>query len=109
MLYVDFTVNSTNHILFEVLNGDIKNVVDLSVKSCTCKRFQMDQIPCAHVIAVFQKLHPPEGRIRVGRPKKRRCKAFWEKNAKTLKPIICGKCNQNGHNRRICRNPTTND
>ncbi|KAK1380364.1 hypothetical protein POM88_027108 [Heracleum sosnowskyi] len=38
LLSVDLTVNPKNHILFEVLNGDRKNVVDLSVKSCTCKR-----------------------------------------------------------------------
>ncbi|KAK1393694.1 hypothetical protein POM88_012750 [Heracleum sosnowskyi] len=109
MVIVSDRVNPTNHILFEVLNGDRKNVVDLSVKSCTCKRFQMDQISCAHAIAVFQKLHPPKGRIRVGRPKKRRCKASWERNAKTLKSIICGKCKKKGHKRRTCRNPTKND
>ncbi|KAK1367646.1 hypothetical protein POM88_033738 [Heracleum sosnowskyi] len=154
LLSVDLTVNPTNHILFEVLNGDKKNVVDLNAKSCSCKRFQMDEILCAHAIAVFQKcnidpyeycsvyykketmvaayketvypvgnrdtwevpqtvksliVNPPEGRIRVGRPKKRRCKASWERNGKTLKPIICGKCKQSGHNRRSCRNPVKND
>ncbi|KAK1372768.1 hypothetical protein POM88_028961 [Heracleum sosnowskyi] len=36
---VDLTVNPTNHILFEVINGDIKNVVDLSARSCTCNMF----------------------------------------------------------------------
>ncbi|KAK1374739.1 hypothetical protein POM88_030932 [Heracleum sosnowskyi] len=154
LLSVDLTVNPTNHILFEVLNGDKKNVVDLNAKSCSCKRFQMDEISCAHAIVVFQKcnidpyeycsvyykketvvaaykgtvypagnrdtwevpqivksliVNPPEGRIQVGRPKKRRCKASWEKNGKTLKPIICGKCKQSGHNRRSCRNPVKND
>ncbi|KAK1355102.1 hypothetical protein POM88_048358 [Heracleum sosnowskyi] len=151
---VDLTVNPTNHILFEVINGDRKNVVDLSARSCTCKRFQVDQIPCAHAIAVIQKSNldpydycspyyqketmvaaykenvypvgnkesweipetvkalivcPPEGRIRVGRPKKRLCKAYWERNAKTLKPIKCSKCNGIGHNMRTCRNPMKNN
>ncbi|KAK1399127.1 SWIM-type domain-containing protein [Heracleum sosnowskyi] len=154
LLSVDLTVNPTNHIVFEVINGERKNIVDLSARNCTCKRFQMDQIPCAHAIAVFQKsnldpydycspyytketmvpaykenvypvgnkdnwqvpenvksliVYPPEGRIRVGRPKKRRCKAHWERNGKILKPIQCSKCKQNGHNKRTCRNPTKND
>ncbi|XP_062107863.1 uncharacterized protein LOC133818811 [Humulus lupulus] len=100
-------------------------------------RFQMDQLPCAHVIAILKemnqdpyqyyspyyskeamvatyreivypignedtweipehikavKVHPPEGRIRVGRPKKRRCKVAWEKNKKPKKQNKCGSC-----------------
>ncbi|KAK1354916.1 hypothetical protein POM88_048172 [Heracleum sosnowskyi] len=150
---VDLTVHPTNHILLEVHNGERKNVVDLSKRSCTCNRFQMDQIPCAHAIAALQKsnfdpydycsqyykketmvaaykeivypignketwvipehvksviVYPPEGRIRVGRPKKRRCKASWERNGNPVKQINCGKCGQNGHNRRTCRNPKKN-
>lgn len=117
---------------------------------CDLYRFQMDQLPCAHAIAVLQKvnhdpydycspyfkkeamvaayeqivypvghkdtwevpeniksvtLYPPEGRIRVGRTKKRRCKAAWEKNVKEVQQIKCSNCNQYGHNRRTCRNP----
>ncbi|KAK1395260.1 hypothetical protein POM88_014316 [Heracleum sosnowskyi] len=98
---VDLTVNPTNHILFEVLNGDKKNVVDLNAKSCSCKRDTWEVPQTVKSLIV----NPPEGRIRVGRPKKRRCKASWERNGKTLKPIICGKCKQSGHNRRSCRNP----
>ncbi|KAK1365838.1 hypothetical protein POM88_041399 [Heracleum sosnowskyi] len=43
-LSVDLTVKPTNHIVFEVINGERKNIVDLSARSYTCKRFQMDQI-----------------------------------------------------------------
>nr|XP_017245417.1 PREDICTED: uncharacterized protein LOC108217078 [Daucus carota subsp. sativus] len=150
---VDLTVHPTNHIIFEVVNADKKNIVDLSNKTCTCKRFELDQIPCGHAIAVLQMsgldvydycstyyrketmisaykenvypvgskenwevpdsvkaliVYPPEGRIRVGRPKKNRCKPHWERNAKTFKPIKCSKCHQTGHNRRTCRNPMKN-
>ncbi|KAK1398346.1 hypothetical protein POM88_008209 [Heracleum sosnowskyi] len=35
---VDLTVHPTNHILFEVHNGERKNVVDLNKRSCTCNR-----------------------------------------------------------------------
>ncbi|KAK1398347.1 Zinc finger containing preotein [Heracleum sosnowskyi] len=59
-----------------------------------------------HIKSVI--VYPPEGRIRVGRPKKRRCKASWERNGKPVKQINCGKCGQNGHNRRTCRNPKKN-
>ncbi|KAK1365569.1 hypothetical protein POM88_041130 [Heracleum sosnowskyi] len=59
---VDLTVHPTNHILFEVHNGERKNVVDLSKRSCRA----------------------------------------------TVKQINCGKCGQNGHNRRTCRNPKKN-
>lgn len=116
----------------------------------------MDQIPCAHAIAVLQKsnlnpydycstyyrketmvaaykedvypvgdkedweipenvksviVYPPKGRVRVGRPKRNRCKAQWERiiKAKTYKPTKCGKCNQIGHNRRTCRNPVNSN
>lgn len=31
-------MNPTNEILFEVTNGDRKNVVDISARTCTCKR-----------------------------------------------------------------------
>ncbi|KAK1356004.1 hypothetical protein POM88_049260 [Heracleum sosnowskyi] len=105
LLSVDLTVNPTNHILFEVLNGDKKNVVDLNAKSCSCKRDTWEVPQTVKSLIV----NPPEGRIRVGRPKKRRCKASWERNGKTLKPIIYGKCKQSGHNRRSCRNPVKND
>ncbi|XP_017245339.2 uncharacterized protein LOC108216998 [Daucus carota subsp. sativus] len=50
-------------------------------------------------------LYPPQGRVRVGRPKKRRCKASWEINAKQREQVKCRSCNLYGHNRRTCRNP----
>lgn len=51
------------------------------------------------------RVNPPEGRIRAGRPKKKRYKAFWEKEKCTVKLIKCSRCDQVGHNRRTCRNP----
>ncbi|XP_074337252.1 uncharacterized protein LOC141674443 [Apium graveolens] len=149
----ELPVYPTTHILFEVIKGERKNVVDFNARTCTCKRFQMDQIPCAHAIAVFQKcnpdtynycspyyknenmvdayketvypvgnkdnwvvpdnvssliVYPPEGKIRAVRPKKRRCKAFWERKTNSFKQMKCGKCNQTGHNRITCRNPLKN-
>ncbi|KAK1395367.1 hypothetical protein POM88_014423 [Heracleum sosnowskyi] len=55
-----FYVNPTNNVMFEVQNGDKKSIVDLGLRTCTCNWFQMDQLPCAHVIAVLKKVnhHP---------------------------------------------------
>ncbi|XP_063946199.1 uncharacterized protein LOC108212713 [Daucus carota subsp. sativus] len=133
-------VHLTNDVLFEVHNGDRKAIVDIGSRTCTCNRFQLEQLRCAHAIAVLQKanhdpydycspyftklkeammhayeetvflvghedawkvpeniksmaLYPPQGRLRVGRPKKRRCKASWEINAKQREQVKCGSCN----------------
>ncbi|XP_074323986.1 uncharacterized protein LOC141660903 [Apium graveolens] len=48
-------VHPSNDIFFEVYNKEKKFVVNLSTKTCDCNRFQMDQIPCSHAIAVLQK------------------------------------------------------
>ncbi|XP_062089445.1 uncharacterized protein LOC133795978 [Humulus lupulus] len=148
------TVHPTNHIVYEVHDDGKKSIVDLNSRTCTCNRFQMDQLPCAHAIAVFKemnqdpyqycspyytkeamvatykesiyplgnedtwlipehikavKIHPPEGKIRVGRPNKRRCQAAWEKNKKRKKQNKCGNCSQSGHNRKTCRDPRKKD
>ncbi|XP_074362129.1 uncharacterized protein LOC141702325 [Apium graveolens] len=139
----------TNDVLFEVRNDDRKDIVDIGLRTYTCNRFQLDQLPCAHAIAVLLKanhdpydycspyfikeamihsyeetvfpvghedtwevpkniksmaLYPPQGRVRVGRPKKR-YKASWETNAKQREQVKCGSCNQYRHNRRTCLNP----
>ncbi|XP_074342727.1 uncharacterized protein LOC141680383 [Apium graveolens] len=123
----DQKVHPTNDVLFEVHNDDRKAIVDIGLRTCKCNRFQLDQLPCAHAIAVLQKanhdpydycspyftkevmihayeetvfpvshedtwevpkniksmaLYPLQGRVRVGKPKKRRYKASWEMNAK---------------------------
>ncbi|KAK1402914.1 SWIM-type domain-containing protein [Heracleum sosnowskyi] len=56
----NMTVNSSNDSVFEVCNVDKKSIVNLAAKSCTCNRFQMDQLSCAHAIAVLKKVnHDP--------------------------------------------------
>ncbi|WOH07864.1 hypothetical protein DCAR_0727298 [Daucus carota subsp. sativus] len=126
-----------------------KAIVDIGLRTRTCNRFQLDQLPCGHAIVVLQKanhdpydycspyftkeamihayeetvfhvghedtwevsenfksmkVYPPQGRVRVGRQKKR-CKVSWEINAKQHEQVKCGSCNQYGHNRRSCWNP----
>nr|XP_016454430.1 PREDICTED: protein FAR1-RELATED SEQUENCE 3-like [Nicotiana tabacum] len=42
---------------------------------------------------------PPKGKIKPGRPKKKRCIGGWEGNT-----VTCALCERKGHNRRTCRN-----
>ncbi|GMN75044.1 hypothetical protein TIFTF001_054503 [Ficus carica] len=36
-------------------------IVDMSDRTCTCRRFQVDQIPCPHAMAVFYPISSAEG------------------------------------------------
>ncbi|XP_062118413.1 uncharacterized protein LOC133832038 [Humulus lupulus] len=50
------TVFPVNILLYQVVVEDKGNfLVNLMEKTCECKRFQQDEIPCAHSIAVFAK------------------------------------------------------
>ncbi|VVA40006.1 PREDICTED: FAR1-RELATED SEQUENCE, partial [Prunus dulcis] len=48
-----------NNVKFNVLDGDIDGLVDLTNNSCSCRKFQLEQLPCKHVVAVclFLKLN----------------------------------------------------
>ncbi|TXG49460.1 hypothetical protein EZV62_025335 [Acer yangbiense] len=37
--------------MFLVKDGDLDGNVDLTAKTCTCKEFDVDQLPCAHALA----------------------------------------------------------
>ncbi|KAM6563997.1 hypothetical protein CsatB_023995 [Cannabis sativa] len=141
------TVKPANQNLFEVIDEDRTRIVNLKEKTCTCNRFQKDEMPCNHAVAVMKDLNintynycaqyytskawlqtyeetvypvgnvrewelpeffediivlPPKERIKSGRPRKRRMAAAWE----TKKQNKCGKCGQNGHNKKTCRRIT---
>ncbi|GMN39676.1 hypothetical protein TIFTF001_008919 [Ficus carica] len=36
-------------------------IVDMSERTCTCRRFQVDQIPCPHAMAIFHPIGSAEG------------------------------------------------
>ena len=117
--------------------------VNIQNKTCTCRRFQEDEIPCGHTVAVIAKrnlnvyeycasfyktetlkalyqenvrplphkdqwnlpqhlqitLLRPKITIPAGRPKKKQIRSRGE-NKVTIK---CGKCGQQGSNRKTCR------
>ncbi|XP_020426604.1 uncharacterized protein LOC109950869 [Prunus persica] len=41
-----------NNAQFNVLDGDKDGLVNLTNNSCSCRKFQLEQLPCKHVVAV---------------------------------------------------------
>ncbi|KAI5351233.1 hypothetical protein L3X38_004124 [Prunus dulcis] len=48
-----------NHVEYNVVDGDMDGHVHLTNNTCSCKKFQLEQLPCKHVVAVcrFLKLN----------------------------------------------------
>ncbi|XP_074377763.1 uncharacterized protein LOC141719285 [Apium graveolens] len=142
--------------LVQTSSGGYEVVVDMEAKTCHCRKWQLNGVPCFHAIAcmnsrrislesglhkcytidMFKKVYshhvelmngkegwaktaytqplPPNKKPRTGRPKMKRNKkndtpappgATSLKRMKTS--LRCGKCQQWGHNRRTCKNKTT--
>lgn len=49
-----------NDVEYNVLDGDLNGLVHLANRSCTCRKFDLEQLPCKHAIAVCRhlKLNP---------------------------------------------------
>ncbi|CAL9021434.1 unnamed protein product [Prunus brigantina] len=49
-----------NEVEYNVLDGDLNGLVHLQNRSCTCRKFDLEQLPCKHAIAVCRhlKLNP---------------------------------------------------
>ncbi|XP_050205598.2 uncharacterized protein LOC126655447 [Mercurialis annua] len=54
---IKLEVEQTSDEIFKVSNGDKTNTVNIMERTCTCKRFQLDMIPCIHALAVFNDRH----------------------------------------------------
>jgi len=48
-------VVASSEFIFSVYEGGIRYIVCLERKTCSCGRFQHDEIPCAHAMAVLKK------------------------------------------------------
>ncbi|XP_015159635.1 uncharacterized protein [Solanum tuberosum] len=48
-------VVASSEYIFAVYEGGIRYIVSLERKTCSCGRFQHDEIPCAHAMAVLKK------------------------------------------------------
>ncbi|KAL5544128.1 hypothetical protein UlMin_007912 [Ulmus minor] len=40
--------------VYTVLDGDKNGVVDLQARTCSCRRFQLEQLPCAHAMIAIR-------------------------------------------------------
>ncbi|KAK8683005.1 hypothetical protein V6N13_039081 [Hibiscus sabdariffa] len=84
-------------------------IVDLDEKSCSCRKWDLSGIPCAHAISAiwFNKEHPEAGRPKTKRKKEPdELTSQREKCAKLRKigvSMTCSKCGQQGHNKRSCK------
>ncbi|KAI5335552.1 hypothetical protein L3X38_025685 [Prunus dulcis] len=48
-----------NHVEYNVVDGDMDGHVHFTYNTCSCRKFQLEQLPCKHVVAVcrFLKLN----------------------------------------------------
>ncbi|KAK2659059.1 hypothetical protein Ddye_005592 [Dipteronia dyeriana] len=77
--------------MFLVKDGGLDGHVDLTAKTCTCKEFDVDQIPCAHAL----------GHRGPGRHKKNRIPSFDEE----VTQGSCTTCHRVDHNSHTCTYP----
>ncbi|KAK2661745.1 hypothetical protein Ddye_000319 [Dipteronia dyeriana] len=52
------TVYPITYYSFLVKDGDLDGTVDLTSKTCTCREFDMDGLPCEHALACIREIHP---------------------------------------------------
>ncbi|XP_019230318.1 PREDICTED: uncharacterized protein LOC109211259 [Nicotiana attenuata] len=47
-------VRASTDLIYTVINGAKRYIVCLENKKCTCGQFQLDELPCAHALAVLR-------------------------------------------------------
>ena len=50
-------VKRSNDEIFNVFQDENPEIVDLKERACTCNKFQLDQLPCEHALAVLRELN----------------------------------------------------
>ncbi|XP_069154370.1 uncharacterized protein [Solanum lycopersicum] len=136
----------SSEFIFSVNRGGIRYIICVERKTCSCGRFQLEEIPCPHAITILKKKNitdvhpycsdyykhdalsntyaipiepmldkrewkapdsvleevvlPPRYKKMSGRPRKKIKKNPDEKI--TTKTNCCGRCDQEGHNKRTC-------
>ncbi|KAM3219017.1 hypothetical protein P3L10_023548 [Capsicum annuum] len=56
----EMTVKASSPYIYSVYESERRYIIDLKSESCSCWRFQIDQISCAHAIAVLKSKHVKE-------------------------------------------------
>ncbi|XP_047253651.1 uncharacterized protein LOC124887773 [Capsicum annuum] len=54
------TVKASSPYIYSVYESGRRYIIDLESESCNCERFQIEQIPCAHTIAILKSKHVKE-------------------------------------------------
>ncbi|XP_016651065.1 PREDICTED: uncharacterized protein LOC107881569 [Prunus mume] len=117
--WADKLVSPIEAYLFHVYDGSCVEVVNLEWKCCTCREFDLDQLPCAHACAAFgdqtdwvvlddirdRIVLPPITRRRHDRRKEKRIPSRGEEPS-TRK---CSRCGSTGHYRQTGKNPIALD
>ncbi|XP_022867469.1 uncharacterized protein LOC111387164, partial [Olea europaea var. sylvestris] len=49
-------VSPASHALFEVRDNSSSYMIDITLHTCSCRMFQVDQLPCPHALAVIATL-----------------------------------------------------
>ncbi|KAK6146408.1 hypothetical protein DH2020_020277 [Rehmannia glutinosa] len=52
-----FNIRTLHHYTYEVLDGHKIAVVDVNRKTCTCQKFHLDQLACAHALETTSKIN----------------------------------------------------
>ncbi|KAL5549541.1 hypothetical protein UlMin_004772 [Ulmus minor] len=47
-------LDPASDIMYTVLDRDKNGVVDLQARTCSCRRFQLEQLPCAHAMIAIR-------------------------------------------------------
>ncbi|XP_062014543.1 uncharacterized protein LOC133731104 [Rosa rugosa] len=97
----------------EVENIDgSKNVVNLTMRTCTCRRWDLSGIPCKHAIsAIYLKRHDPDDYVVACYLKKTYMSIYNNliqpeggvKLARVQRSLRCSNCKQVGHNLKTCQ------
>ncbi|KAL5570812.1 hypothetical protein UlMin_020409 [Ulmus minor] len=53
-LSMQMCLNSASDTVYIVLDGDKNRFVDLQARTCSCRRFQLEQLPCAHAMIAIR-------------------------------------------------------
>ena len=56
-------VQPVDRYVFEVRGGDMVEIVNIREKTCTCRKFDLEQLPCAHVLAVCSQARIKRSRL----------------------------------------------
>ncbi|XP_062085684.1 uncharacterized protein LOC133791784 [Humulus lupulus] len=51
------TEEPASTLIYSVHSGLTTNIVDIAKKSCTCNKFDLDELPCEHAMAVIRKMN----------------------------------------------------